>query len=63
MSLVSEAIEIAVELDQIRQVYGSDCAVFVERALRSCGTDDWKPVVLAAVSTWSARNRREQFVA
>lgn len=63
MSPVSEAIEIAVELDQIRQVYGSDCATFVERALRSCATDDWKSIVSAAVFEWSARQCREQFVA
>lgn len=63
MPPVAEAIEIAVELDQIRQVYGPDCATHVERALRSCRTDDWKSVVTAAVRHWTLRQRQAQFVA
>jgi len=60
---VNEAIEIAVELDQIRTVYGSECADHVSRALRAAGPEGWRDTVSAAIAHFVKSRRRLSYVA
>jgi hypothetical protein len=63
MSNVAEAIQIAVELDQLRQIYGEDCVSFVSRALRHSTTSDWQETITGAVTAYVEQSRVERFVA
>jgi hypothetical protein len=55
--LVTSALELAKELNQIRYVYGEECCARVEMALRQANSDDWRSIVNAVLVQWERRRR------
>lgn len=51
-----EALDLAYELNQIREIYGVDCASECERSIRASESTDWKSVITAVVTRWQHRH-------
>lgn len=51
-----EALDLAYELNQIREIYGPDCARECERAIRKSQSTDWKTIITAVVNNWQHRH-------
>lgn len=51
-NLLREALALAEELDQVRSVYGDECASFVKRALYVSEDARWHMIVENAVREW-----------
>lgn len=50
-----EALDLAYELNQIREIYGPDCANECERMIRASESTDWKTIITATVTRWQHR--------
>jgi len=51
----NEALDLAYELNQIREIFGPQCANECEVAIRQSESNDWKAIVTAVVGRWQHR--------
>jgi len=49
---INDALDLAYELNQIREVFGSECVNECERMLRQSQSDDWRETITAVAAKW-----------
>jgi hypothetical protein len=59
--ITCEALAMAEEFDQIRNIYGEECLSFVKLSLRRHRDNDWHTIVDQAISGWISENPRMNF--
>lgn len=55
---VNMAVAMAFDLDEIRQIYGSECANFVASCWRESGNPRWQEVTYNALERWTSVHPR-----
>lgn len=55
---INMAVAMAIQLDEIRQIYGDECAMFVTSSLRESANPRWEEVTYNALKRWTSQHPR-----